>query len=138
MGKEIFNNLFYSFLFSLGLSLLILLFISGNSGGSEAKQATGIMIFYILFILLSCLVSSMTAFFNLIPEVRRNLPLSILSFFALPLSVHIFTILQNTEGDFSLLLLLFYAPSSLYLLALVYHFYLFRKNTKSYQKPNNS
>lgn len=130
MGKEILKRLFYSFLFSLGLSLIILIIVSGSSEGSESNQALGIMIFYILFILICCFLSSLAAFFNLLVQIRSRLLLSLISFFALPLTVHIFTILQNTEGDFSLLLVL-YCPSSLYLLALLYHFYIFRKNIKT-------
>ncbi|MGH1520107.1 hypothetical protein [Chryseobacterium sp. JK1] len=130
MGKEIFKRLLYSFLFSLGLSLLIVLLISGDSGGSENTQARNIMFFYASFISISCFISSVTAFLNLAVWMRKSLYLSIASFFAFPLAVHIITILQNTEGDLALLLIL-YSPSSLYLLALIYNFYIFRKNIKT-------
>ncbi|MFZ4931304.1 hypothetical protein [Chryseobacterium sp. Mn2064] len=129
MGKEIFKRLLYPFLFSLGLSFLIVLLVSGGSGGSENTQARNIMFFYASFISISCFISSVPAFLNLVVSVRKSLYLSIASFFAFPLAVHIFTILQNTEGDLALLII-FYSPSSLYLLALIYNFYRFRKNTE--------
>lgn len=136
MGKEILSRLFYSFLFSLGLSLSITILASKSSGGSESSQVLIIMIFYILFILLCCFLSSMTAFFNLLVQVKNKLFLSIISFFCFPLVIHIYTILQNIKGPFSTLLI-FYSPSSLYLLALIYNFYIFKKKLKGIQIQNN-
>ena len=127
MKKEILTRLFYSFLFSLGLSILIFLFAFGIHEGFEANQARALLALVVIFILLTCLVLSATAFLNLLPKVRANLVLSLASFIALPLALLCYILVQNGPDSDTSLLLIINSPCLLYIIALIYHFFAFRK-----------
>lgn len=131
MTKEILARLFYSFIFSLTISLVISWTNYQTTEGFEAKQADFILVILTFLLCMINLISSLTALFNLKIKIRENLILSALSFFGLPMIILIvllvlFLVNRNPTETF-LSLIMFSIPSISYLLSLLYNFIKFRE-----------
>lgn len=134
MTKEILARLFYSFIFSLTISLVISWTNYQTTEGFEAKQADFILVILTFLLCIINLISSLTALFNLKIKIRENLILSALSFFGLPMIILIillvlFLVNRNPTETF-LSLIMFSIPSISYLLSLFYNFIKFRENNQ--------
>lgn len=134
MTKEILARLFYSFIFSLTISLVISWTNYQTTEGFEGKQADFILVILTFLLCIINLMSSLTALFNLKTQIRENLILSALSFFGLPMIILIillilFLVNRNPTETF-LSLIMFSIPSISYLLSLLYNFIKFRENNQ--------
>lgn len=86
MAKALGKNLFLTFIISSVLTFLaIRIYYSKEAGSLEGNQGIFIMILASLFWILILSILSLTVFLNLHDKVRKNLLLSILTFYLLPL-----------------------------------------------------
>ncbi len=125
MAKEILSKLFYSFIYTLIISLFASFILHIIREGFEVFQTVVLITLTNICLCIINFISSLTALLNLKSNIRDNKTLSLLSFFGFPIlilfSIISFLIYKNMIAEFPQILMIL-IPSTSYILSLFYNF----------------
>ena len=131
MKYQIFKIIFFAFIISLSISLIISWTNYISTSGNEAKQGMFIFVLSNIFLCLINFILALPGLLNLNEKIRNNIILSLVTFFSLPIIFYILLLIlyfqsQNLTENV-IVFLNMSIPSITFCITLAVKFYDFRK-----------